>query len=187
MTQKKRSDNFISQLSLAELNYYQKLLPPLLINNAESRPKINHCIISNCDGKADDEHTLDTRIPNIKSDTRIPSIFAHFDDTNGNDLLSCKHFNIKYKYENTIIQTTNKLKISKIKVIKDGKFKAMKTCTIAKGETYEDDRKNVNDLLSKWILMRNLGILKECEIYNDKYSINCVQKLWDIDLKTYIK
>eukprot|EP01084_Bolivina_argentea_P302715 522562_1 len=187
---------FTSHLSVAELNYYNKLLPPSLslINNDHEKSQMkkhnkhsesrSNCTISNYDGKADDEHNI---CKYTTLDTRIPKIFSHFDDTNGNDLLSLKQFNKKYKYENTIIETTNNYTINKISDVSNGEFKAMKIRNISQGEKYENDRKHVNDILSKWIIMRNLGILKECEIYNDKYSINCVQKLWDIDLKTYIK
>eukprot|EP01084_Bolivina_argentea_P274403 467713_1 len=216
----KNESQFVSNLSQAELNYYQRLLPSSLLMGYElsqSKPKpqphSNYvCITSNCDDKADDERFKCKECNNYwcsrecmmnnkhkhystkhhiwkykKLDTRIPDVFANFNDHNGNNLLSQKQFNTKYKYENTIIETENNYKISKIRMNNNNTFKAMKTRIISQGEKYKDERKNADDILSKWIVMRDLGILKECEIYNNKYSIHCVQKLWHTDLDTYIQ
>eukprot|EP01084_Bolivina_argentea_P045245 83292_1 len=193
MSQRKVSDEriltniesqFVSSLSQAELNYYKQLLPPsLLLNNKTSSPK-RRDLKSNYEIKTNNNDETDKY---KKLHTRIPGIFGCFDDNNGNGLLPMNKFDEKYKYENIIMKTENNYIINKITNINNGKVKAMKTYNMRKGEKYNSDRKEANDLLTKWIVMRNLNILNECEIYNGKYAIHCVQKLWDTDLETYIK
>eukprot|EP01084_Bolivina_argentea_P132710 234195_1 len=213
---------FVSKLSQAELNYYQRLLPTTILSDNmsckskdESRHKCYdsnthnnnaYCLEPNCNGgwclhecMISNRHKHYSKQHNIWKykilNSTIQNVFDKLSDSNGNNLLSFSEFGTKYKYENTIMQTENGYKISQIKVIDNNnnnigevnqtinlKSKAMKTFNYGINNIDEAD-----DLLSKWIVMKQLGILQECDIYTNEYSIHCVQKLWHTDLETYIQ
>ena len=51
---------------------------------------------------------------------------------------------------------------------------------------YSSDRVYCDALLIKWVVMKKLGILEHCEIYDNALNVALVQKLYQIDLWNYI-
>ena len=100
----------------------------------------------------------------------------------GNDVLSIQEFDKRYKRTGQNLASLNiKFVIEKIKDRNDENI--VKVAKQAKRDKQSDF---CDELLIKWIVMKKLGILEDCELYSDDKSVILVQKFWKTDLYRYI-
>ena len=102
-------------------------------------------------------------------------------------------FEDKYRYNGKYVHERN-LEYE-IKQVIEAENKTNDTDIICKCEkkliVTDKFKKRRASLLQRWVVMKKLGLLEQCEIFdgvnnNGQYVTSCVQRLWERDLRSYL-